>query len=174
MTSDSGTIIFYNQNFGGAALPEGGDSVSEAARVRAVPVGVYEWCFRQQPQYELDGALLFNAGNFDPQNDEQPKQFEIAEDITEIERILTIRRTSDAINLESVEIIPLDWRENPLEFSQPTVSESQRTIRYLKDPPVESLKLRVSAVNVFEVENLNAIAPGQWQELLAGTTDSFN
>lgn len=175
MTSDSGTIIFYNQNFGGTALPEGGNSVSEAARVRAVPVGVYELSFRQQPQYELQGALLFNAEN----PDAKQKQFEIEEDITELERTLTIRRTSDVINLESVEIIPLDWRENPLEFTQLAVSESLRTIRYRKDPPVESLKLRVSDMNVFEVENINATLwangrnyfPGQLAALIKRSED---
>jgi hypothetical protein len=155
MPSDTGTIIFYDQNFNGTVLPEGGAGVSEAVRVRVLPMGVYELCFRQQPRYELDGALLFNAENPDAQGSEQQKQFEIVEDTAGIERTLMIQRTSDAINLESVEVIPLDWRDNSLEFTPLAVSVSQRTIRYRKDPPVESLKLRVSGVNVFDVESIN-------------------
>ena len=174
MTSDSGRIIFYDQNLSGAALPEGGDNGREAARLRVVPVGVYELSFRQQPHFELQGTLLFNAGN----PHALQKQFEIVEDVTELERTLTIRRTSDATNLESLELIPLDWRENPIEFTQLAVSEIQRTIRYQKDPPVESLKLKIS-VNVFEVESINATFwangqsyfPGQLTALIKRSED---
>ena len=42
MPSEAGAIIFYDQSFGGFDLPEGGDDVSEAIRLRAAPVGVYE------------------------------------------------------------------------------------------------------------------------------------
>jgi hypothetical protein len=179
MPSDTGTIIFYDQNFTGTVLPETGDSVSEERRVRAVPIGVYELSFRQQPRYELEGALLFNADNPDAQRFEQQKQFEIVEDNAGIERTLMIQRTREAINLESVEVIPLDWRENPIEFTQLAVSESQRTIRYRKDPPVESLKLKVSGVNVFDVESINATlwandrnyAPGQLAAFIRRSED---
>ena len=156
MLSDTGTIIFYDQSFNGSALPEGGDSGSEEARLQALPIGVYELCFRQQPHYELDGALVFNAENLEAQRVEQQKQFEIVENTAGIERTLMIQRTSDAINLESVEVIPLDWRDNPIEFTALAVSESQRTIRYRKDPPVEYLKLKVSGLNVFDVESIDA------------------
>lgn len=48
MPSDTGTVIFYDQNFYGVALPEGGDDVSEETRGRAVAIGVYELWFRRQ------------------------------------------------------------------------------------------------------------------------------
>ena len=156
MSPDTGRIIFYDQNFGGTALPEAIDNVSEESRVRALPIGIYELCFRQQPRYELDGALLFNLENLDSQRDVPPRQFQIVEDAAGIERILKIQRTSDAINLESVEVIPLDWRENPIEFTELGVSEIQRTISYRQDPLVECLKLKFSDLNVFDVESINA------------------
>lgn len=155
MPSDSGTIIFYEQSFGGIAFLEARDNVSEETRVRVLPIGVYDLCFLQQPRYQLEGALLFNAENPDTKRNDQQKQFEIAEDIAGIERTLMIQTTGDAINLESVEVIPRDWRDNPIEFTQLAVSESERTIRYRKDPPVESLKLRFSGINVFDVESIN-------------------
>ena len=113
MQSEAGSIIFYDQTFGGTALPESGDNGSEEARVRAAPVGVYELSFRQQPRYELSGAFLFNDQKPRSQHDDQ-KQFEILEDIAGIERTLMIQRIGDSISLESVEIIPLDLRWNPL------------------------------------------------------------
>jgi len=155
MLSEAGSIIFYGQKFGGTALPEVGD-VSEETRLRAAAIGVYELWFRQQLQYDFNGALLFNGEKPDPQRYEQQKQFEVSEDIAEAERTLVIQSTADGFNLDSVEIIPLNWRENPLQFTPLEASGSQRKISYRKDPPVESLKLKFSGINVFDVEIINA------------------
>jgi hypothetical protein len=155
MPAEAGSIIFYDQKFAGMALPEVGD-VSEETRLRAAVVGVYELWFRQQPQYEFSGALLLHDKGPNPQRCEQQKQFEVSEEITGIKRTLMIRRTAVDINLDAVEIIPLDWRENPLEFIERDVSERQRIISYAKEPPTESLKLKFSGLNVFDVESINA------------------
>jgi len=154
MLTEAGPIIIYGQKFDGIALPEGPD-VSEEARLRAAAVGTYELVFRQQPQYEFSGAFLFNDEKPGTQRDEQQKQFEVSEDIAEVERTLTIRSCAEGINLNSVEVIPLDWREDPLEFTVLEVGESKRTISYAKDVPVESLKFKLSGINVFEVETIN-------------------
>jgi hypothetical protein len=155
MLTEAGPIIFYGQKFEGIALPEGAD-VSEETRLRAAAVGTYEVWFRQQPQYEFCGAFLLNDEKLEPQRHEQQKQLEVSEDIAEDKRTLTIETSADGINLNSLGIIPLDWRENPLEFNQLEVSERQRTISCPKDLPIESLKLEFSGINVFEVETINA------------------
>lgn len=120
------------------------------------PSAATSW-FRQPPHYEFGGAFLFNDEKPDPERYEQQKQFDVSEDIAEVERRLTIQSTGNSSNLNSLEIIPLDWRENPLEFKVLEVSESQRTISYRRDAPVESLKLKLSGINVFEVEIINAV-----------------
>jgi hypothetical protein len=151
MLSETGPIIFYDHKFDGASLPEG-DDVSEATRLRAAAVGVYELTLRQQPHYEFSGAFLFN----DEKAQRQQKQFEVSEDITKDERSLTIQSAADVIDLDSLEFIPLDWRGDPLEFTPLETSKSQRKISYRKDAPVESVKLKLSGINVFEVETINA------------------
>ncbi len=156
MPSEVGPIIFYDQQFGGVALPEGPD-VSEEARLRTAAIGVYELQFRQQPHYEFSGVFVFHDDKRDAQRDEQQKQFAVSEDITETETKLTIQSHDSGINLESVEIVPLDWRGNPLEVTPLEGSETQRKISYRKDPPVESLKLKLSGLDVFDVEIINAV-----------------
>ena len=155
MLSEAGPIIFYGQKFEGTALPEGAD-VSDETRLRVAPVGEYEVWFRQQPQYAFSGAFLLNDEKPESQREELQKQFELTEDIAELERTLMIQSSVEGINLNSLELLPLDWRENPLEFNLLEISERQRTINYPKDFPVESLKLKLSGVNVFEVETINA------------------
>jgi hypothetical protein len=155
MSSESGRIIFYDQRFSGTDLPEVGNNASEETRVRASPYGIYELHFRQQPQYDLSGAFLFNEEGSDTNRDESGHQFEIVEDIAGIERTMMIRSVGNRININSVEIVPLDWKGVPLEFTPLEVSDRQRTIRYAKDPPHESLKLKVSGLNVLEVETVD-------------------
>ena len=154
MPSEVGPIILYGQKFEGT-VPQVGD-VSEETRLRDAPIGVYELWFRQQPRYQCCGAFLLNEVKADPQLSEQQQQFEVSESIADAERTLMIQRTGEGINLNSVEIIPLDWREQPLEFTVLEVTETQRSISYRKDAPVESLKLKFSGVNVFDVEIINA------------------
>jgi hypothetical protein len=154
MPSESGPIIFYDQRFSGTDLPEVENNASEETRVRASPYGIYELHFRQQPQYALTGAFLFNEESELARN-ESGHQFEIVEDIAGIERTMMIRSVGDRIDINSVEIIPLDWKGTPLESTPLEVSERQRTIRYAKDPPHESLKLKVSSLNVLEVETID-------------------
>jgi hypothetical protein len=150
MSAETGPIIFYGQSFSGTDLPEVGSNASEETRLRACPLGAYEVHFRQQPQYELSGDFLFNEDT--PRTEHE---FEVLEDSAGIERTMMIRRLDDRINLQSVEIIPLDWRGIPIEFTALEVSESQRTIRYSKDHPPESLKLKVSGLNVLNVETID-------------------
>ena len=156
MLYDAGPIIFYDQKFGGVALPEGEDT-SEETRLRAAPVGVYELSFRQQPHYQFSGAFLFNDEELAFQRHEQLERFAVSEDIADAERILRIQSATKRIKLDSLEIIPLDWRENPIEFAALEVSETQRTISYRKDPPVESLKFKLSGVNVFDIGIVNSV-----------------
>ena len=172
MLSEVGRIIFYEQKFGGIALPEGKDT-SEEARLRAAITGVYELQFRQQPQYEFSGAFLFNDETTDAQRAEKQKQFEVSEEIAEAERTLTIQSTADGIDLDSLEMFPLDWRGNPLEFTAVKVSESERKITYSKDSPVESLKLKLSGVNVFEVESINAVLWANGRDYSPGKLAAF-
>jgi len=113
MLFETGPIIFYDQRFAGDALPEGED-ISEETRLRAAVVGVYEVHFRQQPHYEFSGAFL----DANTPSAEQQKQFEVSEDITDVEQILVLQSTVEVIKLDSLEITPLDWREHPLEFTQ--------------------------------------------------------
>jgi len=155
MLSEAGPIIFYGQKFDGIALPEGAD-ISEETRLHAVPIGEYEVSFRQQPQYEFSGAFLFNDEKTETQRDEPQKQFEVSEDVAETERTLTIQSSAEGVDLNSLELIPLDWRGDPLEFALLEDSETRRTLSYPKDLPVESLKLKLSGVNVFEVETITA------------------
>ena len=84
-----------------------------------------------------------------------------------------IQTTADVIKLDSVEIIPLDWRQNPVEFMQLVDSESERTISYQKDPPPESLKFRVSGLNVFEVEMITAALWVNGRNYLPGKQPAF-
>lgn len=172
MLSETGSIIFYGQKFGGIALPEGRD-ISEETRLRAAAIGEYEVWFRQQPQYEFSGAFLLNDEKPDTQRPEQQKQFEVFEDIAEVERTLMIQSAPAGITLESLEIIPLDWRENPIEFTPLEVNESLRKISYRKEPPVESLKLKFSGVNVFDVEVINAVLWSQVRDYSPGPLPAF-
>src|ERR1051325_9838129 len=156
MPAETGPIIFYSQKFDGIALPQGPD-IGEAARLRAAAIGSYELLFRQQPQYEFSGAFLFNDETPEDQRVEPQRQFEVSETIAEVERSLIIQNVTDGGNLNSVELVPLDWRENPLAFTLSEDSEFRRTLRYPKDVPVESLKLKLSGVNVFDVETINSV-----------------
>lgn len=168
MLFETGPIIFYDQTFAGSLLPEGED-VSEETRLRAAVIGVYEVSFRQQPHYEFSGAFL----DANTPSGEQQKQFEVSEDITDAERILTLQRTADVIKFDSLEIIPLDWRENPLEFALVDANEKQRRISYRKDPPPESLKLRLSGVNVFDTEIINAVLWARGRDYSPGKLATF-
>ena len=152
MLTEAGPIIIYNQKFDGIDLPDGPD-ISEEARVRATAVGTYELVLRQQPQYEFSGAFLFNDEKPETQRDEQQKQFEVSEDVAEADRTLMIQ--AEGLDLNSVELIPLDWREHPLEVTVLEAGKSKRTISYPKELPVESLRLKLTGVNVFEVETVN-------------------
>src|SRR4029078_695110 len=114
MLSESGPIIFYSQKFDGIDLRVGPD-ISEEARLRAAAVGLYELVLRQQPQYEFSGAFLFYDEKPETQRDEQQKQFEVSEDVAQADRTLSIQSPAEGLDLNSVELIPLDWREHPLE-----------------------------------------------------------
>lgn len=168
MLFETGPIIFYDQAFAGAALPEGEDT-NEETRLRAAVIGVYEVHFRQQPHYEFSGAFL----DANAPAGEQQKQFEVSEDISDVERILTLQSTADAIKLDSLEIIPLDWREHPLEFAVLEASAKQRRISYRKDPPPESLKLRLSGVNVFDTEIINTVLWAHGRDYSPGKLATF-
>jgi hypothetical protein len=168
MLSETGRIIFYDQTFAGSALP-GGEDVSEETRLRAAVTGVYELNFRQQPHYEFSGAFL----DANTPADERQKQFEVSEDITDVDRILTLQSTADVIKLDSLEIIPLDWREHPLEFAPLETSEKQRKISYRKDTPPESLKLRLSGVNVFDSEIISAVMWANGRDYSPGKLATF-
>ena len=154
MLSESGPIIFYSQKFDGIDLRVGPD-ISEEALLRAAAVGLHELVLRQQPQYEFSGAFLFNDEKPETQRDEQQKQFEVSEDVAQADRTLSIQSPAEGLDLNSVELIPLDWREHPLEVTVLEAGKSKRTISYPKDLPVESLRLKLTGVNVFEVETVN-------------------
>jgi hypothetical protein len=154
MWSNSGLLKLYGQNFDGTPTGESAGGAGEEARLRATPVGAYEFFFRQQPRYEFSGAVFYNDTN--PQGRVEQKQFEAAEEIDGSERTLTIQTTGSGVSLESMEIIPLDWKQNPLDVTQVELGESRRSIRYGENPPPEALKVRISGLNVFEVESLTA------------------
>lgn len=172
MLSEPGSIMLYGQKFEGTALPEVRE-VGEETRLRAAAIGSYELWFRQQPLYEFSGAFLLNDEKPVPERHEQQKQFDVSEDIAEVEKRLTIQSTSDICNLDSIEIIPLDWRENPVEFTVLDASESQRTISYRKDAPVESLKLKLSGINVFEVETIDAVVLAKGKDYSPGKVSAL-
>lgn len=106
------------------AIPDG---ISEEAHLRFAPIGVYETFFRQQPRYEFSGAFLFNGAK--PQSLEQEGQFEVTEDTTGVERTLTIQSTGGHIPFESLEFIPLDFEERPIDFTRLEVGARRCTIR---------------------------------------------
>src|SRR6185437_15401896 len=173
MLSEVGPLVFYGQKFEGIALPEVGD-VSEETRIRAAATGVYELWFRQQPQYQFTGALVFNDEKPDlRQSEHQQTLFEVSEVIAGMERTLTVQITADGINLDTLEIIPLDWREDPVEFTLLEASESRRTISYRKNVPVESLKFKLSGVNVFEIEIINAVLQANGRDYSPGKLSTF-
>lgn len=154
MWSKSGLLKLYGQNFEATPIGESAGGVGEEARLRATPVGVYEFFFRQQPRYEFGGAVFYNDPN--PDGRVEQKQFEATEEIDGTERTLTIQQTGGGVSFESMEIVPLDWRQNPLDVTQLEPVESRRTIRYGENPPPEALRVRISGLNVFEVESLTA------------------
>lgn len=157
MWSESGLLKLYGQNFEGSPVAESAEGVVEEARLRAAPLGLYEFFFRQQPGYEFSGAVLFN----EPDGRAEQKQFEATEEISGTERTLSIQRTGGGVSIESVEIIPLDWKQHPLDFTQLEVSASRRTIRYSENPSPEALQVRISGLNVFEVESVTACLRAQ-------------
>jgi len=168
MLFETGRIIFYDQTFAGAPLPEG-EAVTEETRLRAAVIGAYTVSFRQQPHYEFSAALL----DANSPSGERQKQFEVSEDITDVERILMLQSTADNIKLDSLEIIPLDWREQPLEFALLEASEKQRRISYRKEPPPESLKLRLAGINVFDTEIINAVLWADGRDYSPGKVATF-
>lgn len=156
MSSELGPIRLYGQSFEGEPIPESVGDVSEEARLRSTPIGLYEFSFRQQPRYEFSSAVFFNGDEPAPARQDDQKQFEAIEEITEGERTLLIQSAEGAISIESLEIVPLDWRENPLDYTQLEDGESRRTIRYSENPPPESLRVRIFGLNVFDVESVTA------------------
>ena len=153
MPSESGPLRWYGQRFEGVAIPDG---VSEEARLRFAPIGVYEMFFRQQPRYEFSGAFLFNGARPQSPGQEGQRQFEATEDTSGVERTLTIQRTGGDIPFESLEFIPLDLEERPIDFTRLEAGARRCTIRYSKDAPPESLKIRLPGINVFDVETVAA------------------
>ena len=137
MSSEAGPLRWYGYNFEGIAIPESGDGVSEEARLCLAPTGVYEIFLRQQPWYEFSGALLFNGTHPQLTGDEGQWQFQAVEDIAEIERTLMIQRANGVLPFESLEIIPLDWDDRPLDVTWLEVDARRSTIRYRKDAPPE-------------------------------------
>lgn len=164
MSSESSPVVLIRQSFKGAAIPERGDGVSEEARLRAAPVGAYEYVLHQYPQYEFRSAVFYNGTTPDPVGFDT-QQFKVIEVIEETERTLTIESMSDDISVESVEIIPLDSKQRPLDFTRLETSASRRTIRYREDPPPHALKIRISGINVGAVESVNACL---WSDAMQG------
>jgi hypothetical protein len=156
MPSLSSPVVLLRQSFKAAAIPERRDGVSEEARLRAAPVGAYEYVLHQYPQYEFRSAVFYNGATPDPVGFDTQQQFKVIEVIEETERTLMIESMSDDISVEPVEIIPLDSKQRPLDFTRLETSASRRTIRYREDPPPHALKIRISGLNVVAVESVNA------------------
>ena len=76
MSSELGPIKLYGQSFEGERVPESVGDVSEEARLRSTPIGVYEFSFRQQPRYDFSGAVFFNGDEPAPAVQNEQKQFE--------------------------------------------------------------------------------------------------
>ena len=156
MSAELGIPVLYDQSFEGAAIAEGVGSASEEIRLRSAPVGVYEFLFRQPPRYDLSGAVFFNDTEPGSNGYDERKQFEVIEDLTGAERTLIIQSAGSGISLESVELIPLDWRRTPIDYTQLEASARRRMISYANNPPPEALAIRISGLNVFDVESITA------------------
>jgi hypothetical protein len=156
MSSLSSPVVLLRQSFKAAAIPARREGVSEEARLRVAPVGAYEYVLHQSPQYEFRSAVFYNGAQLDPDDFDTQQQFKVSEVIEETERTLTIESLSDDISVEPVEIIPLDWKQRPLEFTRLETGARRRTIRYREDPPPHALKIRISGLNVVAVESFNA------------------
>lgn len=154
MSVETGQPRFYGQSFEGVAVPERGGEVGEEARLHLAPVGVYEVHLRQQPKYEFGGELLCNGATPQLSGDEGERQFEVSEDVAGIERTLMIQVNGDEAPFESLEVTPLDWDERPIQFTRMGEDARHSTIRYRKNAPPESLKIRFSGISVFEVESI--------------------
>ena len=164
MPPSSSPVVLLRQSFKGAAIPERRDGVSEEARLSAAPVGAYEYVLHQYPQYEFRSAVFYNGAAPDPVGIDT-QQFKVIEVIEETERTLMIESMSDDISVEPVEIIPLDSKQRPLDFTRLETSASRRTIRYREDPPPHALKIRISGLNVVAVESVNACL---WSDAMEG------
>jgi hypothetical protein len=152
----SSPVALLRQSFKGAAIPERGDGVGEEARLSATPVGAYEYVLHQLPQYEFRSAVFYNGATPDPVNFDTQAQFKVSEVVEASERTLMTESMSDDISVEPVEIIPLDWRQRPLDFTRLETGARRRTIRYREDPQPHALKIRISGINVVAVESVKA------------------
>jgi hypothetical protein len=156
--SQSSYAVLLCQSFEKEAIPERREDISEEARLRAALSGVYEYKLHQEPRYEFSSAVLYNQDQFlDTLVPRGHDVFKVVEDVEGAERTLTIMESMrNAASVGPIEILPLDGRQQPLDFRTLEVSASRPTIGYGHDSPPQALQIRISGLNVVDVESATA------------------
>lgn len=154
MPSQSPPLALISQSFEATAMPERGEGVHEAMRLHAALFGAYEYVLMQKPHYQFRSAVVCNPET--PVFYEGQGQFKVEESVNGSERTLMLERISDEVSLECVEVIPMGINRNPLDYSTLEASAKRRMVRYWQDDSSHELKIRLSGLNIFEVESVNA------------------
>jgi hypothetical protein len=146
-------VVWYGQSFEGEPLPEAVDGVSEEARFRAAPFGAYVYLFRQQSRYAFSSAVYYNGDAPDVVQFDEQVQFEASEDIEGSERALVVRSTRHGLSIESVKVIPMADPQQPLDFKVFGDGAGERTLRYGENPPPECMQVRVTGLDILNIES---------------------
>ena len=156
--SQSSYAALLCQSFDKQAIPDRREDISEEARLRAALCGVYAFMLHQEPRYEFNSAVLYNQERFpDTLVPHGHEVFTAVEDVEGPERALTIVESKrNSASVGPIEIIPLDERHQPLDFRSLEVGTSRRTIGYGHDSPPQALQIRISGLNVVDVESVTA------------------
>jgi hypothetical protein len=155
-------VVLLQQSYQQVIISERGEGVSEEARLRAAFFGEYEFVLHQAPRYNFICTVFYNQDQL--LHTKSPlvpfvgrhEQFKVVEEVEGPERTLTIESLQDGVSVELIEIIPLDGREQPLDFWSLEVSANRRTIGYGHNLPPQALQIRISGLNVVDVESVNA------------------
>ncbi len=154
MPSQSSQVILVSQCFEAAIIPERGEGGNEATRLRTALFGVYEYVLVQKPHYEFRSAVVYNSERSVLY--EGQEHFKVEEKVNGAQRTLTLECSSDDLSIERVELIPLDMNSRPIDYMTLEATAERRTIRYWQDDLPHKLKIRLSELNVIEIESVNA------------------